>query len=331
MASQEREQYVECALVSAHERFVVSPREPHDLSPRSVLPGLHGRTRRRDAVVVVGEHEQRHLDLRRHPAGAVVRDANRGSRRHLLLPSICAVGIQCLGPVPGIRRRDRRDAAARSGQRDEYGLSSERTVQYVAERRHVQPEDRENGRASHGIPCRVDTVGGRRVRDRGCERPVGGGDAEDVASRDREAPDRDATRIDPGKASGVPERGAPVLQLLRDSNDLPWMLQLIDQQRDVFRGVEREAERFPKLREKCRVQLFEAAHRAAVAFTQRWAEKTGHPSPDPEASAVIMIGAAMSYRRAQWTFGEAPLGVSDERFVETWVHYCHDLMTGTST
>jgi len=110
-----------------------------------------------------------------------------------------------------------------------------------------------------------------------------------------------------------------------------WLLQLIDQQRDVFRVVEREAERFPKLREKCRVQLFEAAHRAAVAFTQRWAEKTGHPSRDPEASAVIMIGAAMSYRRAQWTFGDAPLGVSDERFVETWVHYCHDLMTGTST
>lgn len=110
-----------------------------------------------------------------------------------------------------------------------------------------------------------------------------------------------------------------------------WLLESIEQQRDVFMVVEREGERFPRLREKWRVQLLEAAHMAAIAFTQRWAQRTGHPSRDPEASAVIMVGAAMNYRRAQWIFGTAPLGVSDERFVETWVHYCHDLMTGTST
>ena len=110
-----------------------------------------------------------------------------------------------------------------------------------------------------------------------------------------------------------------------------WLLASIDQHRDVFQVVEREAERFPKLREKLRVQLLEAAHRAAIEFTQRWTEQTGHQSRDPEASAVIMVGAAFNYRRAQWTFGQAPLGVNDDRFVQTWVHYCHDLMTGTST
>jgi len=110
-----------------------------------------------------------------------------------------------------------------------------------------------------------------------------------------------------------------------------WLLETIDQQRDVSQVVERESGRFPRLREKWRTQLLEAAHRAAIAFTQRWAEKTGHPSRDPEASAVIMVGAAMNFRRAQWTFGAAPLGVDDDRFVDTWVRYCHDLMTGTST
>src|SRR4029453_12921984 len=75
-----------------------------------------------------------------------------------------------------------------------------------------------------------------------------------------------------------------------------WLLDSIDQQRDVLQVVEREAERFPKLREKWRVKLLEAAHRAAVAFTQRWAEHTGHPSRDPEASAVIMVGGAMNHR-----------------------------------
>jgi AcrR family transcriptional regulator len=110
-----------------------------------------------------------------------------------------------------------------------------------------------------------------------------------------------------------------------------WMLEMIDQQREVLQLVEREGGRFPKLRDKWRTELLEAVHLASVAFTRRWAERTGHPSRDPEASAVIMVGAAMNYRRIQWTFGKAPLGVSDERFVETWVQYCHDLMTGTSS
>jgi hypothetical protein len=44
-----------------------------------------------------------------------------------------------------------------------------------------------------------------------------------------------------------------------------------------------------------------------------------------------MIGAAMNHRRLQWIYGRAPMGVDDDRFVDTWVHYCHDLMTGTST
>lgn len=110
-----------------------------------------------------------------------------------------------------------------------------------------------------------------------------------------------------------------------------WLLESLEQQRDAFLVVERVGARFPKLREKWRVQLLDEAHRASVAFTRRWAERTGHPSPDPEASAAIMIGAAMNYRRTQWIFGAAPLGVTDERFVARWVHYCHDLMTGTST
>jgi hypothetical protein len=68
-----------------------------------------------------------------------------------------------------------------------------------------------------------------------------------------------------------------------------------------------------------------------MQFTARWAEQTGHPSRDPAASALVMIGAAMNHRRLQWIYGRAPMGVDDDRFVDTWVHYCHDLMTGTST
>jgi AcrR family transcriptional regulator len=107
-----------------------------------------------------------------------------------------------------------------------------------------------------------------------------------------------------------------------------WLLDSIDQQRDLLDVIEREGARFPALRDLCRRELIDAAHRGAVQFTTGWAEVTGHPAADPEASAVIMIGAALSYRRLQWTYGTAPLGVDDQRFVETWVSYCHRLMTG---
>jgi AcrR family transcriptional regulator len=110
-----------------------------------------------------------------------------------------------------------------------------------------------------------------------------------------------------------------------------WLLATIDQLRDLFQVVEREGDRFPALREQSRLQLLEPLHEGAVQFTSRWADHTGHPSRDPEASALIMIGSAINYRRQQWTYGLDPMGVDDERFVDTWVHYCHDLMTGTST
>jgi len=108
-----------------------------------------------------------------------------------------------------------------------------------------------------------------------------------------------------------------------------WLLDTIDQQRDLLTVIERDGGRFPKLRDAVGDQLVDSAHRAAVEFTGRWATVTGHPSPDPAASAVIMIGAALSYKRLQWAFAKAPLDVDDDRFVATWVRYCYELMTGT--
>jgi AcrR family transcriptional regulator len=110
-----------------------------------------------------------------------------------------------------------------------------------------------------------------------------------------------------------------------------WLLGAIDGQRHLLQVVEREGDRFPELLERCRLHLVDAVHRAAVEFTTRWAEKTGHPSRDPEASAVLMIGAALNYRRTEWIYGEPTLGVGENRFVDTWVNYCYDLMTGTSS
>ncbi|MFJ4657069.1 TetR/AcrR family transcriptional regulator [Nocardia sp. NPDC088792] len=109
-----------------------------------------------------------------------------------------------------------------------------------------------------------------------------------------------------------------------------WLLGAIEQQRDLFRVVERDGDRFPELRDHFRVNLIDAAHLAAVQFTCRWAAETSHPARDPEASATVMIGAVFNYARTQWTYSQPPLGVDRDRFVTTWVDYCYDLMSGTS-
>ncbi|MFX0575345.1 hypothetical protein [Nocardia nepalensis] len=67
-----------------------------------------------------------------------------------------------------------------------------------------------------------------------------------------------------------------------------------------------------------------------MRFTTRWAENTSHPSRDPEASAVIMIGAVFNYKHTQWTYAQPPMGVDQDRFITYWVNYCYDLMTGKS-
>ncbi|MFE3192479.1 TetR/AcrR family transcriptional regulator [Nocardia sp. NPDC059240] len=110
-----------------------------------------------------------------------------------------------------------------------------------------------------------------------------------------------------------------------------WLLTAIEKQRDLLRVVERDGDRFPELRDRCRVHLVDASHLAAVAFTTGWATETSHPSSDPEASAAIMIGAVFNYCHTRWTYGQPPLGVDEDRFVTSWVNYCYDLMTGTSS
>ncbi|MBU3060518.1 TetR/AcrR family transcriptional regulator [Nocardia sp. NEAU-G5] len=110
-----------------------------------------------------------------------------------------------------------------------------------------------------------------------------------------------------------------------------WLLGALDEQRDLFRVVERDGGRFPELREYFRTHLIEAAHQAAVDFTARWAAETSHSARDPQASAAVMIGAVLNYAHARRTYGQPPLGVDPDRFIDTWVDYCHDLMTGTAT
>ena len=69
--------------------------------------------------------------------------------------------------------------------------------------------------------CRVlGPVGVRRLRDHGLDPDVLGGDRDDVAAGEARAPERDAGGVDPVERAGEGDRGAPVLVLAPDREQL---------------------------------------------------------------------------------------------------------------
>jgi hypothetical protein len=64
------------------------------------------------------------------------------------------------------------------------------------------------------------TIGVRRLRDRRRQLRVARRDAQNVATREGEAPDRDSGRVDSRQGRGERDRGLPVGELIPDAHDL---------------------------------------------------------------------------------------------------------------
>ena len=97
-----------------------------------------------------------------------------------------------------------------------------------------------------------------------------------------------------------------------------WLLAEMDRERTITQVIEREGSRLPDLRDRMRAGVSDRGYRAAAAFARRWAQ-SGAPVGDPEALAVLLVGALVNVRRSTWTFGAAPLGLDDERIVSAFV------------
>lgn len=112
---------------------------------------------------------------------------------------------------------------------------------------------------------------------------------------------------------------APVAEAAAEVEALAsWLLLELDRERTITHVIEREGDRLPELRDRMRHGVSDSGYRIAAAFIKRWAGTVTSEPLDYEALAVILIGAIINLRRSTWTFGAAPLGVDDERFVATF-------------
>src|SRR5262245_27477565 len=98
-----------------------------------------------------------------------------------------------------------------------------------------------------------------------------------------------------------------------------WLLTELDAEQTITHVVEREGDRLPELRDRMRRGVSDRGYRIAAATIERWAGAIGAPPIDQEALAVLLIGALINLRRSTWTFGSPPLGVDDERALDTFV------------
>lgn len=100
-----------------------------------------------------------------------------------------------------------------------------------------------------------------------------------------------------------------------------WLLDELDRQRALTHILEQDGHRVPELRDAAREHISDAGYQSACALLERWLD--GRRSDvDAAATAVCLVGAIINFRRSGWTFGRAPVGLTDERFLDGWADVC---------
>lgn len=167
MPAQEGQLSLGGVVVATHEGLVVATGQADDLSAGSSLGRAHGRAGERNAIIVVGEHQQGALHARRVAAGSVQADAQRGAGGDLLLPAgVLVVGIERLAAVEGVGRREGRDAPALAGERHQQRGASDEAASGIQERTAGEPKEPERGLMAHRVGRDGRAVDERRLGDR---------------------------------------------------------------------------------------------------------------------------------------------------------------------
>lgn len=100
-----------------------------------------------------------------------------------------------------------------------------------------------------------------------------------------------------------------------------WLLKELDHQRAMTHILEQDGHRVPELRDAARQHISDAGYQSACALLERWLDGRS-PDVDAVATAVCLVGAVINFRRSNWTFGRAPIGLTDERFLDGWADVC---------
>jgi AcrR family transcriptional regulator len=95
-----------------------------------------------------------------------------------------------------------------------------------------------------------------------------------------------------------------------------WILAELERERDLMLVLEKDGDELPKLRERFYSEVGEVGYHLGVEYVRRFLKDVPKLNGiDEEALAVIALGAIMTHRRCEWTFGRTPLNFDDERLV----------------
>lgn len=104
-------------------------------------------------------------------------------------------------------------------------------------------------------------------------------------------------------------------------------LDALTRQRDVFRVLFRDADRFPELRDRFRNEGAQPVYAAFAMWLQAGIEDGRFRSHDAAAVSALLIGCLVNYRLVEALLGEPPGPVSEDRVIDAWVTVALALLT----
>ncbi len=112
----------------------------------------------------------------------------------------------------------------------------------------------------------------------------------------------DATRLDPTVLRVI------VVGLGR------WFLDEMDRMKDLTRILEHDGDRMDHLTAEVKHDVVDLSYRIASDLITAALPA----APDPEALAIVLLGALVALRRTTWTFKSPPLDIEDDRALNAW-------------
>jgi AcrR family transcriptional regulator len=94
-----------------------------------------------------------------------------------------------------------------------------------------------------------------------------------------------------------------------------WLLQELDRERPIVMVLEKEGEAFPDLRDRFYREVIDVGYRGTAQLVGRYHPSDSGDGLDPEVFTAVIVGAIVERRRTLWTFGEVPLAIDEDRFV----------------
>jgi hypothetical protein len=90
-----------------------------------------------------------------------------------------------------------------------------------------------------------------------------------------------------------------------------------DRQEPLLRVMREHGDRVPELARQIRAKIVEPGYRYAADWIRLRIAEGGFAEYDADAVAVVALGSLLAYAAQRETFGGAPLGVDEDRFVAT--------------